>query len=115
MKWVQFSELQIMVHNWTLEETNTTNLLSGVFFTDANNGTVVGDGGVILRTSGPSPNYITANLKVYLEGPYNGSGAMTTTLNTNNLIPLNSNTAYSNYSLWLHCKYCWQYSKPQYC
>ena len=31
---------------------------------------------------------------MFLEGPYNGSG-MTTTLNTNNLIPLNSNTAYS--------------------
>ena len=38
---------------------------------------------------------ITANLKVFLEGPYNGSGAMTTTLNANNLIPLNSNDAYS--------------------
>jgi len=38
---------------------------------------------------------ITANLKVFLEGPYNGAGVMTTTLNTNNLIPLNSNTAYS--------------------
>ena len=38
---------------------------------------------------------ISANLKVYLEGPYSGGGAMTTTLNTNNLIPLNSNSAYS--------------------
>ena len=26
-----------------------------------------------------------------MEGPYNGSGGMTTTLNSNNLIPLNSN------------------------
>ena len=34
------------------------------------------------------------NLKVFLEGPYNGSGAMTTTLNSNNLIPLNSDVAY---------------------
>lgn len=38
--------------------------------------------------------FITANLKVYLQGPYSGGGVMTTTLNTNNLIPLNSNTAY---------------------
>jgi hypothetical protein len=37
---------------------------------------------------------ITANIKVFLEGPYNGSG-MTTTLNANNFIPLNSNAAYS--------------------
>ena len=69
---------------WTIEETSTTNFLSGVFFTDANTGTIVGEGGIILRTSVP-PAYITANLKVYLEGPYNGSGGMTTTLNTNNL------------------------------
>ena len=36
-----------------------------------------------------------ANLKVFLEGPYAGGGAMSTSLNTNNLIPLNSNTAFS--------------------
>ena len=39
------------------------------------------------------PVYV--NAKVYLEGPYSGGGAMTTSLNTNTLIPLNSNTAYS--------------------
>ena len=50
-------------------------------------------GGTILRTT--APDFVTANLKVFLEGPYNGSGAMTTSLNTNNLIPLNSNSAYS--------------------
>ena len=38
---------------------------------------------------------VTVNAKVYLEGPYSGGGLMTTTLNTNTLIPLNSNTAYS--------------------
>ncbi len=38
---------------------------------------------------------ISAKIKVLLEGPYNGAAAMTTTLNTNNLIPLNSNAAYS--------------------
>lgn len=37
---------------------------------------------------------IIVNCKVQLEGPYNGSGAMTTFLNTNNLIPFNSNDAY---------------------
>jgi len=37
---------------------------------------------------------ITANIKAFLEGPYNGSGAMTTTLNDNNFIPLNSDSAY---------------------
>jgi hypothetical protein len=38
--------------------------------------------------------FVVANIKVFLEGPYNGTG-MNTTLNTNNLIPLNSNDAYS--------------------
>ncbi len=38
---------------------------------------------------------ILANIKVFLEGPYSGSGAMTTTLNTNSYIPLSSNDAYS--------------------
>ena len=41
----------------------------------------------------PKPTLLL-NLKVFLEGPYNGSGLMTTTLNTNNLIPLSSNNAY---------------------
>jgi hypothetical protein len=35
---------------------------------------------------------IVANLKVYLQGPYNGSNAMTTTLNT--ILPLSSEDAY---------------------
>ncbi len=36
------------------------------------------------------------NLKAFLEGPYNvNDTTMTTTLNTNNLIPLNSDSAYS--------------------
>ena len=65
-----------------------------VFFTDANNGTIVGQGGTILRTTEPA-DFITANIKAFLEGPYSGSGEMTTTLNTNSLIPLNSNDAYS--------------------
>jgi hypothetical protein len=38
---------------------------------------------------------ITLNCKVQLEGPYISSNLMTTILNTNNLIPLNSNEAYS--------------------
>lgn len=37
---------------------------------------------------------ILLNTKVFLEGPYSGSGSMTTTLKTNNIIPLNSNKAY---------------------
>ena len=78
---------------WTIEETSTTNFLLGIFFTDANTGIVVGEGGLILRTTAP-PSFITANVKVFLEGPYNGSGAMTTTLNTNYLMPLNSEDAY---------------------
>ena len=79
--------------NWTTENSGTSNNLWGVTFTDANNGTIVGQGGTILRTT--APDFVLANLKVYLEGPYNGSGGMTTTLNTNNFIPLNSNDAYS--------------------
>jgi hypothetical protein len=51
-------------------------------------------------TTPPTPSSysiprVNANIKVFLEGPYNGAGGMTTTLNTNTLIPLNSNTAYS--------------------
>jgi hypothetical protein len=42
----------------------------------------------------PIQNSITANLKVLLEGPYNGSGSMTTSLNTSHLIPLTSDSAY---------------------
>jgi hypothetical protein len=37
---------------------------------------------------------LSLNLKVFLEGPYTGSGLMNTTLKTNNLIPLSSNKAY---------------------
>jgi len=48
---------------------------------------------IMLRTT--APDFITANLKVFLEGPYNGSGAMTTTLNADSLIPRFSSTAYS--------------------
>ena len=36
---------------------------------------------------------LSLNLKAFLEGPFSG-GVMTTTLNTNNLIPLSSNDAY---------------------
>ena len=36
------------------------------------------------------------NIKVLLEGPYNGIGGMVTTLNSNNLIPLTSEIAYSS-------------------
>ena len=78
--------------NWTAENSGTINNLWSVTFTDANNGTIVGQGGTVLRTTGPA--LITANLKVYLEGPYAGGDTMTTTLKTNNLIPLNSDTAY---------------------
>ena len=54
------------------------------------------NGGIFAGTEdGVSRNIILANIKVYLEGPYAGGGAMTTTLNTNNLVPLNSNDAYS--------------------
>lgn len=91
MKWVIFRTTNNGT-NWTLEETNTPNPLFAVFFTNTNTGTVVGQGGVILRTEG-TPNFVTANLKVFLEGPYTGS-AMTTTLNTNHFIPNDSNDAY---------------------
>ena len=54
------------------------------------------NGGIFAGTEdGVFRSIISANLKVYLEGPYAGGGAMTTTLNTNNLVPLNSNNAYS--------------------
>ena len=54
------------------------------------------NGGIFAGTEdGVSRSIILANIKVYLEGPYAGGGAMTTTLNTNNLVPLNSNDAYS--------------------
>ena len=79
--------------SWTKENSPTTLHLLGVFYSDANNGTIVGHGGTILTNSTPAPGFVIANLKVYLEGPYNGS-AMTTTLNSNNLIPLNSEAAY---------------------
>jgi hypothetical protein len=48
----------------------------------------------------PVQNSITANLKVFLEGSYNGSGSMTTALNNSHLIPLTSDSAYptANYS-----------------
>jgi hypothetical protein len=36
---------------WTSQVSGTTRDLKGVFFTDANNGVVVGDGGTILRTT----------------------------------------------------------------
>jgi hypothetical protein len=51
----------------------------------------VGWAWIILK---PVQNSITANLKVFLEGPYNGSGTMTTMLNTNHLIPLTSDSSY---------------------
>ncbi|MCH7974837.1 MAG: T9SS type A sorting domain-containing protein, partial [Bacteroidetes bacterium] len=38
--------------NWVLQTSGTTKNLFGVSFTDSNNGTVVGDGGTILRVSG---------------------------------------------------------------
>lgn len=49
----------------------------------------------------PAQNYVatpfvTVNVKVLLQGPYNGSGAMTTSLNTLGLIPLSSETAYAS-------------------
>ncbi len=40
-------------------------------------------------------DYLSVNIKVFLEGPFAGNDTMTTTLYTNNLIPLNSNIAYS--------------------
>ena len=57
-----------------------------------------GDGYVgwaYIRLKATTPDFITANLKVFLEGPYNGSGLMTTMLNTSHLIPLTSDSAYS--------------------
>lgn len=62
---------------------------------------VPGKENVILTEKSLQSNCIV-NLKVFLEGAYNGSDTMTTYLNYNNLIPLNSNSAYStttyNYS-----------------
>ena len=58
--------------------------------------TINSNGGIFAGTQdGVFRSIISANLKVYLQGPYAGGDTMTTTLNTNNLIPLNSNTAYS--------------------
>ncbi len=37
---------------------------------------------------------MNVNVKVFLQGPYNGAGGMTTALNTNSFIPLTSETAY---------------------
>jgi hypothetical protein len=37
--------------SWAVQTSGTTNDLHGVSFTDANNGTVVGDDGTILRTT----------------------------------------------------------------
>ena len=73
--------------NWTKENSGTINNFWSVTFTDANNVTIVGQGGTILSTT--APDFITANIKVFLEGPYNGS-TMTTTLKTNNLYRYNS-------------------------
>lgn len=39
---------------------------------------------------------ITANIKVFIGGAYNGAGGMVTTLNADSLIPLNSDSAYSS-------------------
>jgi len=55
--------------NWNSQSSGTTNDLMGVFFSDANTGTAVGNYGTILRTSEPF-NFITANIKVFLEGPH---------------------------------------------
>jgi C1A family cysteine protease/photosystem II stability/assembly factor-like uncharacterized protein len=47
-------------------------------------------------TAIPASSQISnVNIKVFLEGPYSGNGAMTTNLNTNNRIPHNSDLAYS--------------------
>jgi hypothetical protein len=76
----------------------TVTITNGQFTLYTQNADVVsGDEGyvgwawIVLK---PVQNSITANLKVLLEGPYNGSGSMTTTLNTNHLIPLTSDSAY---------------------
>ena len=79
---------------WAAELTGTTNSLKSVNFPVSFKGWAVGDNGTILRYYNSTASNLSVNLKVFLEGPYNGSGLMTTTLNTNNLIPLNSDIAY---------------------
>ncbi len=76
-------------NNWVQINQGLTNLRVNSLAINSNGGIFAGTLDGVFRS------LITANLKVYLEGPYAGGGAMTTTLNTNNLIPLNSNTAYS--------------------
>ncbi|MCH7972327.1 MAG: T9SS type A sorting domain-containing protein [Bacteroidetes bacterium] len=48
---IAISFVSITNAQWTSQTSGTTELLSGVSFTDANNGTVVGGSGTILRTT----------------------------------------------------------------
>lgn len=74
--------------NWVSINQGLTNTNVYSLAINSNGVLFAGTGGGIFRS------VISANIKVYLQGPYSG-GSMTTTLNTNSLIPLNSNTAYS--------------------
>ena len=47
-----------MVYNWIPQVSGTTSALFGVYFTDLNNGTAVGDAGTILRTTNGGTNWI---------------------------------------------------------
>ena len=86
---MEYSDLQIMENNWVQINQGLTS--TGVLSLAINSNGVIFAG----TLDGVFQSVISANLKVYLQGPYSGGGAMTTTLNTNNLIPLNSNAAYS--------------------
>ncbi|OGU77133.1 MAG: hypothetical protein A2W11_11300 [Ignavibacteria bacterium RBG_16_35_7] len=78
---------------WYSQTSGTTSRLSGVSFTDANNGTAVGEGGTILRTINGGMNWIpqTSGTSWWLHGvsftdPDNGTavGDLGTILKTTN-------------------------------
>jgi photosystem II stability/assembly factor-like uncharacterized protein len=75
-------------NNWVEINQGLTN--TGVLSLAKNSNGVIFAG----TLDGVFQSIISANLKVYLQGPYSGGGAMTTILNTNNQIPLNSNSTY---------------------
>jgi hypothetical protein len=72
--------------------TVTANGTTGTFNVTAN--TANSSAAVTFVLTNNPVTALSVKLKVFLQGPYS-SGAMTTTLNTNSLIPLTSNTAFN--------------------
>ena len=67
---VLFLALTDVFPQWYPQTSGTTNTLKDVSFTDANNGTAVGDDGEILRTTNGGTNWIsqTSPIISYLHG-----------------------------------------------